>query len=247
VELLIDSNMQGVRAKALTDCAEAILTRAACNAAFCAGKVLHVEYRRVGRSRVVSSLVASGFLVVVAALLSIRLAAAFMPSSAGPGLRSSGFHSVARGQPSASTSYLSHPGSGAGPTFPNRNAPSLGLGRRVGPTMCNPVPTPVDPAVASILVNVCVGRALKDLERLGVGPPRGGSSAVVYSEGTVVPDTRNTLLSVGRQHLRRLKRAVVQPTQAPAAVLGEKLKLSKGTATLLRVKAHEAVRSSCSA
>jgi hypothetical protein len=70
---------------------------------------------------------------------------------------------------------------------------------------------------------------------------------VVYSEGTVVPDTRNTLLSVGRQHLRRLKRAAVQPTEAAAAVLGETLKVPKGTATLLRVKAHEAVRSSCSA
>ena len=105
--------------------------------------------------------------------------------------------------------------------------------------MCSAVPTPVDPAVASILVNVCIGRALKDLERLGIGPARGGSSAVVYREGMAVRDDRNSLASVGRQHLRRLQSVAALSTDAAAAVLGEKL--PKGTATLLRVKANEAV------
>jgi hypothetical protein len=39
VDLLIDSSLHRVRAKALQDCAEAILSRAAANAAFCSGKV----------------------------------------------------------------------------------------------------------------------------------------------------------------------------------------------------------------
>ena len=112
----------------------------------------------------------------------------------------------------------------------------------MGPTMCSPVPTPVDPAVASILVNVCVKRALKDMERLGIGPAQGGSSPVVYRDGTVVRDDRNSLASVGRRHLRRLQSLVAKPTEAASAVLLDKL--PKGSATLLRVKAHEAVCSS---
>jgi hypothetical protein len=49
-------------------------------------------------------------------------------------------------------------------------------------------PAPVDPALAAALLQLGVARALHDLERLGVGRPRGGSSRVVVRCGRVVPD-----------------------------------------------------------
>jgi hypothetical protein len=103
--------------------------------------------------------------------------------------------------------------------------------------MCSPVPTPFDPALASALVNLVVGRSLDDLERLGVGAPRGGSSRVVYSEDTVVPDRRNPLVALGRRQLRRLHFSLVQSPLVKTALKGG---IPRGTKTLLRTTAHEA-------
>ena len=104
-------------------------------------------------------------------------------------------------------------------------------------TMCSPVPTPVDPALASALAHLVVGKALSDLERLGLGPPRGGSVRVEYSGETVVPDRRSPLASLGRRGVRRMLtrlEAVTSETIGSKAV--------KGTHTMLRTRAHEAVR-----
>ena len=104
-------------------------------------------------------------------------------------------------------------------------------------TMCSPVPTPVDPALASALAHLVVGKALSDLERLGLGPPRGGSVRVEYSGETVVPDRRSPLASLGRRGVRRMLtrlEAVTSETIGSKAV--------KGTHTMLRTRAHAAVR-----
>ena len=71
--------------------------------------------------------------------------------------------------------------------------------------MCSPIPTPLDPALASALVNLFVGRALDDMERLGVGPPRGGSSRVVYSEDTAVPDHEAIAKAAVAEEVKRFK------------------------------------------
>ena len=109
----------------------------------------------------------------------------------------------------------------------------------MGPIMCSPVPTPLDPALASALVNLVLGRAIADLERLGVGPPRGGSSRIAYSEGTVVPDWRSPLVSLGKRKLRQLHAAAQKSAPAVKTVL--KGGIPRGTRTLLRATAHEAV------
>jgi hypothetical protein len=118
------------------------------------------------------------------------------------------------------------------------------VGRRgVGPSMCSPVQTPVDPVLASVLVNLCVSRALHDLERLGVGPPRGGSCAVEYEGGRAVPgrDCRGPLGPLGRRQLRRLHSTLV----VPAAAALSRVHLKGGhlgkAATMLRTNAHDAV------
>ena len=108
--------------------------------------------------------------------------------------------------------------------------------------MCSPVQTPVDPALASALASFCVGRALRDIERLGVGPPRGGSSRVSYVGDTVVPvpDGRAPWGPAGRRLARRLRTAAERSGGAVAnGLLGGEG--AAGTATLLRTTAHKAV------
>jgi hypothetical protein len=104
-------------------------------------------------------------------------------------------------------------------------------------TMCSPVPTPVDPALASALVHLVVDKALGDLERLGLGPPRGGSVRVEYSGETVVPDRRSPLASLGRRGVRRMLNRLKVATSGTSGS-----EAVKGTHTMLRTRAHEAVR-----
>jgi hypothetical protein len=104
--------------------------------------------------------------------------------------------------------------------------------------MCSPVQTPVDPALASVLINLCVSRALHDLERLGVGPARGGSCRVEYREGRAVPGRE--CRPMGGQQLRRLHSSIAVP--AAAAISRVREEHLRGTATMLRSTAHEAVR-----
>ena len=75
--------------------------------------------------------------------------------------------------------------------------------RGVGPVMCSPVQTSIDPTLASALASFCVDGVLGGLEQLGLGPPRGGACRVTYREGRAMPDRRSPVLLVGQRLLRR--------------------------------------------
>ena len=106
----------------------------------------------------------------------------------------------------------------------------------------------MDPALAAALVHLGVSRALHDLERLGYGGARGGSSRVVVRAGRVVPDPRGSWQAEGRRRLRQLKTVARRPGEAAVAVVEATTKAAVrvggvyGTATLIREAAHEAVR-----
>ncbi len=110
-------------------------------------------------------------------------------------------------------------------------------------------PAPVDPALAAALLHLGVARALHDLERLGIGGPRGGSSRVVVRCGRVVPDPRGSWQAEARRGLRRLRSAAQEPGRAvgmAAAAAAAAAELGRaggvrGTATLVRQTAEDAV------
>ncbi len=112
-------------------------------------------------------------------------------------------------------------------------------------------PAPVDPALAAALLQLGVARALHDLERLGLGSPRGGSSRVVVRCGRVVPDPRASWQAQARQRLRRLRSGLLRPDKAVAAAATdvataaaakvEQVGGARGTLTLVRQSAEEAV------
>jgi hypothetical protein len=175
--------------------------------------------------------------LVLTILFGTRLAAAILPGASFPlsllpsrgGLINSRFRPTAADLGRCAPFPSGAPGASKG----SRTGGPAGAGG--GARMCGPVPTPVDPMLAMVLARLCVGRVLHDLERLGVGPPRGGSSRVVYSGETVRPHRRaglgvaKSLPAAARLGMRRLRTAAVRPA-------GE-----LGTATLLRSAAVETV------
>ena len=200
-------------------CAVALLVRTAASAALTGTTLSSFESCSVGKARTSANVSTRKILIVTfLLLLGVHFAAAFLQLSA----------------PASSFAALHRSGFGA-------NKPRKASG--AGPAMCSPVPTPVDPALASALVHLAVRRAQSDLERLGVGPARGGSVRVEYSGGTVVPDRRTPLVALGRRQLLRLKAGV--RASVPAAVgtaMAAGVSRAGGTRTLLRTTAHEAVR-----
>ena len=112
-------------------------------------------------------------------------------------------------------------------------------------------PAPVDPALAAALLQLGVARALHDLERLGLGSPRGGSSRVVVRCGRVVPDPRASWQAHARRRLRRMRSGLLRPDKAVAAAVTdvasaaaakvEQVGGARGTLTLVRQSAEEAV------
>ena len=120
-------------------------------------------------------------------------------------------------------------------------APPIRLGRPAGPAFA-PVPMAVDPALLAVLLQAAFSRAAGDLERVGLGPPRGGSSRVVYRNGRVCPASPTTAAGaaglalaagrLGRRPGRRLVRACEALKRNPV----------NGTATLVRTAALAALR-----
>ena len=73
-----------------------------------------------------------------------------------------------------------------------------------GPSMFLPVQTPVDPALLALAFFYATSRATKDMEKIGVGPPRGGSSRVAYREGKLLRSDRLAHI----QHRRQVSKAL---------------------------------------
>ena len=238
----------------LLHCAAAILVRAAARIRAAAhvdvragvplavAALSSVECRPLGRGRAAMSMAASSAAFVVAALLCIRAATAFLASPP-PGLHST--TSLALRNVAHTPSFLH------GARCPNSLTASAQRRRSLagggGPAMCGD-PAPVDPALAAALLHLGVARALHDLERLGIGGPRGGSSRVVVRCGRVVPDPRDSWQAEARRGLRRLRSAVRQPDRAAAAAAAAATTTLgraggvRGTATLVRRTAEDAVR-----
>jgi hypothetical protein len=96
----------------------------------------------------------------------------------------------------------------------------------VGPAMCNPLETPVDPAVAAVLLSVCLSRAAQGVERLGRQAPPSTPAEAAPALQALGP-------------LVFLRKAAAR-LAAAAKVLRKDG--GRGTATLLRVAAGETVR-----
>ena len=253
----MDAGASGVGEADLQQCAVALLIRAAAarRAAAAMGSVADpdspactlavaalgaVECRPVGRGRAAASVAASGAALAVAALLCVHFCSAFLAAPASQ-------HTF--------TTVSTPAKAFAGPVPAVRcagQAPSAATRfcRRgaTGTTMISGGPVPVDPALAAALVHLGVSRALHDLERLGYGGARGGSSRVVVRAGRMVPDPRGSWQAEGRRRLRQLKSAARRPGEAMVAVAVATTKAAvkvgggRGTATLIRETAYEAVR-----
>ena len=102
--------------------------------------------------------------------------------------------------------------------------------------MVDAVPVTLDPTLTALLVQWSVTRVSKDLERAGLGPPRGGSTPIAYRRGKILP-ANLPRLSSGLQFLRRAR------TTTAAVVDTVKSHPVRGTSTLIRtVAASMAIR-----
>jgi hypothetical protein len=239
----------------LQRCAAAILIRAAARSRFAAANgdaiggalaaaaLSNVECRPLGRGRAAASMVASCAVVAIIALMCVRVAAAFLAAPLSGSIP----------RPSA---FSGQPTPAAAPVLRRdacHAAERATRSRRAGPAMSGD-PAPVDPALAAALLQLGVARALHDLERLGHGGPRGGSSRVVVRCGRVVPDPRHSWQAQARRRLRRLRSGLLRPDRAAAAAATEaaaaatavaerveRASGARGTLTLVRKSAEEAV------
>ena len=98
----------------------------------------------------------------------------------------------------------------------------------------NPVPVTLDPTLTALLVQWSITRVSKDLERAGLGPPRGGSTPISYRKGKILP-ANLPRLSSGLQFLRRAR------TTTAAVVDTVKSHPVRGTTTLIRTVAASMV------
>ena len=219
VDLLIAQTQPQMVEDGFERCAADLLARAAANPTPAQGHPLAtaavsgVACRRVGRGRVASGLVASGGMLLLVALFCVRLAAAFLPLAAS---QVGPAHSRVAGLSSVKSAPLSSgPVRAALPRAASRG--SLAVGR--GPAMCSPVPTAVDPAVAAVLLNVCFSRAASDLRQLRFA----------------VADARDAPAAAPKEQVGWLREAA----QSAKAVQSRGV---RGTATLLRTAATDAVR-----
>ena len=190
-----------------------------------------VTCRRLGRTRTAISVATSGALLILAALLSVRLSAAFIPL-AGTALRHSRglrpdpliAQPPTRSAPPAAAAARPF---GCGPR-------GRAAGASAGPAMCNPVATPVDPAVAAMLLSVCLSRAGQGLERLGLLAP---AQARAEGEGRQ-SEHAAAAAPQGPASLSLLRRAAARPAAAARALRRDG---GRGTATMARVAAAETV------
>jgi hypothetical protein len=191
-----------------------------------------VTCRRLSRTRAAISVAASGTLLILAALLCVRLSAAFIPL-AGTALRhSTGLRPAPlTSQPPARHRYF--PPAAAAPRPFGCGPRGRAAAGSVGPAMCNPVATPVDPAVSAMLLSVFLSRAGQGLERLGLLPPTQAQA----EEGQQPEHAAASLQDI--VPLRVLRAAAARPA---AVALALKKDCGRGTATLVRFAAAEAVR-----
>ena len=200
-------------------CAADLLTRAAAHAARArplgAAAMSGISCRRVGRGRVAAGLAASGALVAMAILLWSHLSAAFLPLSPG---------SLSRPQNLGSATPLGPLAVGRASrlfALPRTDARRCSAARSSRfPAMANPVPTAIDPAVAALLLNICLSQAAQVLGARG--------------------KTAEALPGVLGQPGRRLRAAARRPAAQAGKVL-RKDGVLRGTATLVRAAATQTV------
>ena len=239
-ELLVDADLRGMADADFQHCAAALLARAATATVGRSGRPLSaaplaaVACRCVGRARIAASVAASATMLLLALLLSVRLSAAFLTLAGGPTLSAI----AGRGSP-ALRKHGAVPGpvglakAAAGVCSPGTSHRRLAAGG--GPVMCNPVPTPVDPTLAAVLLSLGFSRAAEGLRRLGdLSPAAVGvkTASGAGSAGISLPpvDGLVSLQAVGRRPLSWLREAAAEPAKA-----------TRGTATLIRSAATEAV------